>query len=44
MLGAEMALILFVLPASIIAILLLSYRYYKRRSLKQLRDKESEIE
>lgn len=44
MLGAEMALTLFVLPASIIAILLLSYRYYKRRSLKQLRDKESEIE
>jgi DNA helicase-4 len=44
MLGAEIALTLFVLPASIIAILLLSYRYYKRRSLKQLRDKESEIE
>src|SRR3972149_12144320 len=44
MLGAEMALTLFVLPASIIAILLLSYRYYKRRSLKQLKDKESEIE
>jgi len=39
-----MALTLFVLPASIIAILLLSYRYYKRRSLKQLKDKESEIE
>ena len=44
MLGAEIALILFVLPASVIAILFLSYRYYKRRSLKQLREKESEIE
>jgi hypothetical protein len=46
MFGGETALVLFlvVLPASIIAVLLLSYRYYKRRSLKQLRDKESEIE
>ncbi len=41
MLGAEIALILFVSLASVIAILLLSYSYYKRGSLKQLRDTES---
>ena len=34
----------FVLPVSIIAILFLSYRYYKRRGLKRLREKEGEIE
>jgi DNA helicase-4 len=46
MLGTEMALtlFLFVFPASIFAIILLSYRYLKIGSLKQLRDKESEIE
>jgi DNA helicase-4 len=46
MFGGETALVLFlvVFPVSVIAILLQSYRYYKRRSIKQLRDKESEIE
>lgn len=46
MLGPEMAplLFLFVLTASVIGLLFLIYRCYKKRSFSQLRDKESEIE
>ena len=47
MLGTEMALLLFllILPACMLGILFLGYRYYKKRILKnKLREKELEIE
>lgn len=46
MLGDQITLILFlfVIPASIFAVILLSYRYLKRMGLQELREKESDIE